>query len=85
MTCGPLAVFSTSTTITRMLFATGKAFEPRFIVFAELTFGLSKFNDDVAVLEPLHNAIHHFTDMLVVLGVHALALKLHELSGKSPV
>ena len=45
------------------------------IAFRNFGFRLPQFDDHVPVLEPLHDAIDHFANMFVVLGVNALAFR----------
>ena len=47
--------------------------------FESFPFGLSQFDDDVAVLEALHDAVHDLADVLVVFGVNALAFGFADL------
>ena len=56
-----------------------ETFQPRLIALAEPAFGLAEFDDDVAVLEALHDAIDDLADMLVVFGVDAFAFGFADL------
>src|SRR6266571_263803 len=51
-----------------------KILEPRLVTLAQFGFGLPKFDDNVSIFETFDDAVHHFTDVLVIFRVDALAL-----------
>ena len=54
-------------------------FQSRLIALRQLAFRLAEFDDDVAVLEALDDAIDDFADMLVIFGVNTFALRFTDL------
>ena len=79
MTCGPFAVLSTFDDDDANAIADREVLESRLIALRQLAFGLSQFDDDVAVFIPLHDAVDDFADVLVILGVNALAFGFADL------
>ena len=55
--------------------ANRKVLELRLLAPRQFSFSLAELDNNVAVFETLHDAVHDFADVLVVLGVHALALR----------
>src|SRR5207249_2999880 len=59
--------------------ANRKVLELRLLAPRQFSFSLAELDNNVAVFETLHDAVHDFADVLVVLGVHALALRFADL------
>jgi hypothetical protein len=59
--------------------ADGVVLRARLFLARQLGLDAAQLHDDVAVLEPLDDAAHHFADTVAVLGVDVVALGLADL------